>query len=529
MMDVARNFQAKEQVLKILDLMALYKLNVLHFHLNDDEGWRLEIPALPELTEVGGRRGHTLDGKAHLPPSYGSGPEPGLLPGSGFYSKADFVEILKYARDRHIRVIPEVESPGHARAAIKAMDARYARLQQAGRPDEAQRYLLRDLQDQSVYRSVQDWNDNVMNVALPSTYTFIETVVDEILAMYREAGAPISTIHVGGDEVPAGVWEKSPAVQALLQNNPEVKTADDLWYYYFGKVNDILKARNLYLSGWEEVAMRKTKQKGRLRYIPNPDFVRENFHAYVWNNVWGAGQEDLAYRLANAGYKVILAPVTNMYLDMAYYQDFAEAGYYWGSFIDVDKPFYFVPLDYYKSAREDLQGKPLNKAILAGKERLTETGKANIVGLQCLLWSETVKSPERQEYMLLPKLLGFAERAWAPDPYWAREKDPAKSNAAYNQAWKQFVASLGKRELPRLDYYKGGFHYRIPTAGVVLEKGQVKANVQFPGMHIRYTTDGSEPAAGSKAYTGPITAKGTIRFKVFNASGRAGRTTEIKN
>ncbi|MGV3539151.1 MAG: family 20 glycosylhydrolase, partial [Rufibacter sp.] len=118
MMDVARNFQTKEQVLKVLDLLALYKINVFHFHFSDDEGWRLEIPGLPELTQVGGRRGHTQDELDFLNPAYGSGPEVDQLSGSGFYTRADFIEILKYARDPHIKVIPEIETPGHARAAV---------------------------------------------------------------------------------------------------------------------------------------------------------------------------------------------------------------------------------------------------------------------------------------------------------------------------------------------------------------------------------------------------------------------------
>ncbi|RRN77422.1 beta-N-acetylhexosaminidase, partial [Pseudoxanthomonas sp. SGD-10] len=287
MMDVARNFQPKEQVLKVLDLMAFYKLNVLHFHLNDDEGWRLEIPSLPELTEVGSKRAHSLDSRSTLPASYGSGPSVDNPFGTGYYSRADFIHILKYAAERHIRVIPEVETPGHARAAVKSMYARYEKYLKAGNKEEAERYLLSDVNDKSVYQSVQKWNDNIMNVAMPSTYAFIEKVVDEIISMYKDAGAPLTTIHLGGDEVPAGSWERSPAVQALQQSNPQIKSVDDLWYYYFRKVNNMLKSKNLYLSGWEEVALRKTQLDGKPRYIPNPDFVNENFHAYVWNNVWG--------------------------------------------------------------------------------------------------------------------------------------------------------------------------------------------------------------------------------------------------
>ncbi|TXK36711.1 family 20 glycosylhydrolase [Pontibacter qinzhouensis] len=528
MLDVARNFQTKQQVLKVLDLMALYKLNVLHFHLNDDEGWRLEIPGLPELTAVGAKRAHTLSSKQHLQPSHGSGPDTTNAFGSGYYSQADFIEILQYATARHIQVIPEIETPGHARAAIKAMDARYEKYMRAGKKAEAAKYLLRDLQDQSVYRSVQRWNDNVLNVALPSSYAFIEKVVSEIAFMYQQADAPLSNIHMGGDEVPAGVWEKSPAVLALQSQNPQIKSTDDLWTYYFGKVNNILKAKGLYMSGWEEVALQKTKVNGKTRYVTNPALAKENVHAYVWNIVWGWGSEDRAYKLANAGYKTILAPATNFYFDMAYQKDFDEIGTYWATFSDLEASFSFVPFDYYKTARTP-EGKAIEKSAFAGKERLTEAGKANIVGLQCLLWTETIRSTGRLEYMLLPKMLGFAERAWAKDPAWATATQPVAADPAYKEAWSQFVNVLGKRELPRLNSYAGGFQYRIPSAGAVVENGQVKVNCQLPGFVIRYTTDGAEPTATSPLYQGPINTKGTVQLKVFNSAGRSGNTTTIVN
>ncbi|MDQ4138938.1 MAG: family 20 glycosylhydrolase, partial [Bacteroidota bacterium] len=529
MLDVARNFQTKKQVLKLLDLMALYKLNVLHFHFNDDEGWRVEIVPLPELTEIGGKRAHTLDSRNNLPPSYGSGPVGNNPPGSGYYTRADFIQILKYARDRNIKVIPEIETPGHARAAIKAMDVRYTRLMAAGKKEDAERYLLRDLNDKSEYRSVQNWNDNVINVAMPSVYNFLEKVVDEVRDMYQEAGAPLQTIHFGGDEVPAGVWVKSPVVQKLLQEDERFTSVDDMWYYYFRKVNEILKIRNLYLSGWEEVAMRKTEIEGQKHYIPNPEFVNENIHVDVWNNVLGGGAEDLAYRLANAGYKVVLSNVTNLYFDMAYDKTFEEPGFYWGSFVDVDKPFYFIPYNYYKNTTQDKFGNPLPKSIFVGKERLTEFGKKNIVGIQGLLWTETVTTPERMEYMILPKLLGLAERAWAPDPDWSVEKDTAKSEALYQQAWSRFANILGKRELPRLDYYSGGYQYRLPPVGAVAQKGQVTANIQLPGLTIRYTTDGTDPTFRSRIYREPITETGTVKLRAFSRTGRGGKVVSVEN
>ncbi|AUD01571.1 family 20 glycosylhydrolase [Spirosoma pollinicola] len=527
MMDMARNFQPKSEVIKVLDAMALYKLNTFHFHFSEDEGWRIEMPSLPELTSVGAVRAHTTDPNKKLIPSYGSGPSSANTAGTGFFSKADFVDILKYAHDRHIVVIPEIESPGHARAAIKAMDARYERFMKAGNKTEAERYLLHDLNDKSVYRSVQGWNDNVIDVSLPSTYAFLERVVDDLRAMYKEAGAPLQTIHFGGDEVPGGVWEKSPSVQQLIAKNPSVKDADDLWYYYFGKVNQLLKTRGLFLSGWEEIGLKKVKQNGRSIWVPNPTFVSQNFRVNVWKNSPGSGAEDLAYRMANAGYKVILTPVTHLYLDLAYNQSSEEPGQYWGGYVDIDKPFYFIPYDYLRNLKDDNTGNRISSSMIKSREALTEKGKANIVGIEAPLWSETNRSPQQFEYKLFPKLLAVAERAWAKDPTWALEKDEAKSEPLYNQAWSAFINTVGKRELPRLDSYAGGYQYRIPAVGAKVINGKVAANVQFPGLTIRYTTDGTEPTQTSPVYKEPVSSTGTIKFKAFNANGRYGQTVVI--
>jgi hexosaminidase len=123
--------------------------------------------------------------------------------------------------------------------------------------------------------------------------------------------------------------------------------------------------------------------------------------------------------------------------------------------------------------------------------------------------------------------LAVAERAWAKDPTWAVETDQAKSDQLYRQAWSEFISTVSKRELPRLDMYGGGFQYRIPTAGAKLVGGKVAANVQLPGLTIRYTTDGTEPTPASPVYTEPIAATGPVKLKVFNARNRAGRTVTI--
>ncbi len=513
MLDVARNFHPKPAVLRTIDLLARYKLNVLHLHLTDDEGWRVEIAGLPELTAVGARRGHPPDSDKHLQPAFGSGPLVDRPFGSGFFSHADYVEIVRYAAARQIEVIPEIEMPGHARAAITAMKAN-------------EQYRLNDPGDTSKYTSVQGYPDNVINPALESTYRFLERLVGDLAAMHREAGAPLRHIHMGGDEVPAGVWIGSPAVQAYMQAHG-LTSVDEFWFVFYGRIEQILKAQGLEPSGWEEIAVRKTHRDGRPATIVNPGFAERGWRAYVWNNVAGWGAEDLAYRLANGGYDVVLSPVTNLYFDLAWNPNPAEIGLDWGGYVDVRKPFDFIPLDYYRNSRVDRRGNPLDPSVFAGKDRLTDYGKAHIVGIQGNLWSETLGGDGRLEYMLVPKLFGLAERAWAPDPDWAKERDRAKSDSLYREAWSRFVNVVGQRELPRLDREMPGLSYRIPTPGLKVQDGKVYASVELPGFTLRYTTDGSEPTARSTAVTGPIPMRETIRVAAFNAGGRKGHTAHL--
>ena len=524
MLDVARNFQPKALVLRTLDLLARYKINVFHLHLTEDEGWRLEIPSLPELTAVGARRGHTLDSSHFLPPAWGSGPEVDRPWGSGFYTRADYVEILRYAAARHIEVVPELEMPGHARAAIKAMEARFRERSAAGDAEGARRYRLSDPEDRSEYTSAQLYHDNVMNPALDSTYAFVEGVVADLVAIHREAGVPLRNLHMGGDEVPNGVWERSPAAQAYLKQHG-LASVDDLWYVFYGKVEQILKSHGLPLSGWEEIAVRKTRRDGQATLIPNPAFAERGWRTYVWNNVPGSGAEDLAYRLANGGFKVVLCPVTNVYFDLAWNPNPEEPGLDWGGYVDLRKPFQFIPFDYYRNVRLDRSGNPLDPAVFIGKDRLTDYGRENILGIQGNLWSETLGGDGRLDRKLVPKLLGLAERAWAAEPDWAAERDPAKSEPLYREAWSRFVNVLGKRELPRLD--REGVRYRIPTPGLKLENGGVLVSVELPDFTLRYTTDGSEPTARSPQVQGPIPLRGTVRVAAFDTTGRKGHTARL--
>ena len=262
--------------------------------------------------------------------------------------------------------------------------------------------------------------------------------------------------------------------------------------------------------------------------MTNKEQIRE------WIETYGIGSaapiaEDLAYRLANSGYQVVLCPVSNLYLDMAYNKNPEEPGQFWGAYVDVDKPFEFIPYDYFKNAKSDKSGRPLDRSIFIGKDRLTEYGQQNILGIEGCLWSEVLHVEGRLDYMLVPKIFGLAERAWAADPAWATEKDETKADTQYQEALNTFLNAVGQRELPRLDQDGLQIQYRIPPPGLRLAEGKVLCNLQLPGFTLRYTTDGTKPTATSPMVHGPIAAKGTIRVAAFNQTGRSSTPSLIEN
>lgn len=522
-LDVSRNFQTKESIKRVLDLLATYKVNHFLFYTTEDEGWRVEIDGLPELTKVGAQRQHTTGKETSvLHPSYGSGPiayEEGKY-GSGFYTKADFIEILKYANARHIKVIPELNFPGHARAAIKSMEARYERLMKEGKEKEANEYRLIDPEDKSVYISAQGYKDNVVSVARESTYHFFEKVVDEMAKMYKEAGLTMDTFHTGGDEVAEGVWEKSPMAAKLIKENPEIKSPKYLQSYFFRKLLPRLEKRNLKVHGWEEVALTKTPDG---KYLSNPEFVGHPVVPYIWNNVFDV---DLGNRLANAGYQVVLCNVTNFYFDMSYNNDPKEPGLYWAGFVNTWDNWAFAPFDMFKTTYSTAMGKPMKEEFV-GKEKLKPEARKNILGLEAELWSETIKGRDMMEYSILPKLLGFSESAWSAQRSWETVDDKAARDKMIATGWNVFANSIAQREIPKLHYLNGGYNYRLPLPGAIIENGTLKANVDLPGLAIRYTTDGSEPTDKSALYSAPVQVSGPVKLKSFDKAGRGSRTSEV--
>ncbi len=478
--DMGRNFHGKAVTLRLIEQMARYKLNKLHLHLTEDEGWRLQIPGLPELTDVGGSRCFDLTEQTCILTQLGTGPHKSGS-GNGYYTTADFIEILKYADARHIEVIPEIDMPGHARAAIKSMEARYKKLLAAGQKEAAGQYLLSDAADKSEYKSVQSYNDGAINVCLPSTYVFAEKVIYELQQMYRQAGVKLAIFHMGGDEVGKGAWEKSPACQALFaKGEMGVTGVADLKPYFVSKIADITSARGLALAGWEDGLMYDTTNT-----FNRKQFRNESVYANVWDNIWEWGVADRAHRLANSGYKVILSPATHLYFDHPYEVSPEERGYYWATrYADTAKVFGFMPDNYFANADRTNTGAPItNLEALVGREMPSLNKPENIVGIQGQVWTEAIRTAEQLEQMIYPRVIALAERAWHKASW---EGDKPKLQQRQHE-WAIFANTLAQKELPKL--VASGSACYLPPPGGVIEDGKLHANVSNPGLTIEYSLD----------------------------------------
>ena len=442
MLDVSRDFTSKDNLLKLIDLLDHYKVNRLHLHLGDDEGWRVEIAGLPELTSYGAYRGipvlnedGTISEPDALMPTYCVTPDRNdkATLGNGYYTKADFIEILRYAADRRIAVIPEFDMPGHSRAAIKSMEYRARTTGDAS-------MLLSEPEDVSEYNSAQDYNDNAVNVALPTTYTFIDKVFDGVIALYAEAGVPLLAVHVGGDEVPDGAWKGSPACQALMAANGKT---DIGWLkdYFINHVLDIAEAKGVKIAGWQEVG----------QHLEPATFERLKKNL-AFTNFWAVshGRDRIAYNYANDQVPVVLSNSSNTYFDLAYNPSKTERGHNWAGFVDERRSFSFLPYDFYRSVRWDDRGNPTDLTNPgADKPVLTAEGKPYIIGVQGQLWSETLRCFDHVTYYLFPKAVGLFERGWNADPAWAATTTP--DDPAFTEDFNRFFSTVVDHEYP---YYE---------------------------------------------------------------------------
>ena len=304
MLDVVRDFRSVEEVLQIIDLMASWKLNALHFHLADDESWCLEIRDLPELTAYAAHHAlpdWDLQETAALKPTAN-----GQIGNVTFYTAEEYKQILRYAWDRRISVIPEFDTPGHSRASIKAIQAYERRTGDSS-------FRLQDPADTSHYWSAQDFTDNVLSVYLPSVYRFYGKVFDEVIRMHEEAGVPLPAIHIGGDEVPAGAWSGRDRheLKALFTNG----------------MLDLAEARGIRLAGWEDIA------KGL-----EPETEERLKRSLYFLNVWNTDGIE--------GFPVVLSPAAYTYLDLAYSDAPDEIGLSWAGYVNECKTFALQPQNY---------------------------------------------------------------------------------------------------------------------------------------------------------------------------------------
>ncbi|MEF1278530.1 beta-N-acetylhexosaminidase [Vibrio fortis] len=546
MVDVARNFHSKDAILATLDQMAAYKMNKLHLHLTDDEGWRLEIPGLSELTEVGANRCFDLDEKSCLLPQLGSGSTTDNF-GSGFFSKADYVDILKYAKARNIEVIPEIDMPAHARAAVVSMEARYDRLMEEGKEAEANEYRLMDPQDTSNVTTVQFYNkQSFINPCMESSTRFVDKVISEVAAMHQEAGTPLTTWHFGGDEAKniklgAGLqdinaedkvsWKgnidlskqdkpfaQSPQCQTLIADGT-VSDFGHLPSHFAEEVSKIVAEKGIpNFQAWQDGLKYSEGEKA---------FATENTRVNFWDVLYWGGTSSV-YEWSKKGYDVIVSNPDYVYMDMPYEVDAKERGYYWATrATDTRKMFGFAP-----------ENMPQNAETSVDRDGNGFTGKGEIeakpfYGLSAQLWSETVRNDEQYEYMVFPRVLAAAERAWHradwENDYKVGIEYSQSSNlvdkAALNQDYNRFANVLGQRELAKLE--KAGIDYRLPVPGAKIESGKLAMNVQFPGVELQYSADGETWLTYDDNQRPSV--EGEVYIRSISQSGeRASRVTTIK-
>ncbi|MFD6280037.1 beta-N-acetylhexosaminidase [Streptomyces sp. NPDC060209] len=347
MLDVARHFMPKDGVLRMLDLLAAHKLNVFHFHLTDDQGWRVEIKRHPRLTETGAWRARTKYG--HRASELWD-----ETPHGGFYTQDDIREIVAYAAERHIRVVPEIDIPGHSQAAISA----YPELGNT------------DVIDTSALSVWDTWGINP-NVLAPTdnTLRFFEGVFEELLDLFPADTSPF--IHIGGDECLKDQWKRSPTAQARMAELG-LTDEDELQSWFIRHFDRWFTDRGRRLIGWDEIL------EGGLA---------EGAAVSSWRGYAGG------IAAAEAGHDVVMCPEQQVYLD--HRQDGGP-----------DEP---MPIGFVRTLEDVYRFEPVPPG-------LSEEAAGHIMGTQANVWTEVMQNRDRVDYQVFPRLAAFAEVAWSRLP-----------------------------------------------------------------------------------------------------------------
>ncbi|TXH21127.1 MAG: beta-N-acetylhexosaminidase [Chitinophagaceae bacterium] len=354
MLDVGRHFQPVSYVKRVIDYMSMYKLNNLHWHLTEDQGWRIEIKKYPKLTEIGGWRNGTIigryPGKGNTDERYG-----------GFYTQEEIKEVVAYAQKRFINVIPEIELPGHSSAAIAA----YPEL--SCFPNESTlKYYPKDCKwaGDTVGKFVQQtWGvfDDVYDPSKEYTFQFLQDVLDEVIALF-----PSKYIHIGGDECPKTNWKRSAQVQAFMKKN-NIKDEHALQSYFIQRIEKYINKKGRTIIGWDEIL------EGGL--APN---------AVVMS--WRGEQGGID--AAKQKHDVIMTPNSYLYFD--YSQVRKDDSVTIGGFIPIEKVYSYNPIP----------------------KELSKEFHHHIKGAQANLWSEYITNSSKYEYMLFPRIAALSEAVW---------------------------------------------------------------------------------------------------------------------
>ena len=347
LLDASRFFIPKENVLRIIDCMAMLKINTLHFHLTDDNGWRVEIKKYPRLTEVGAWRVDRTD----LPFPARRNPEPGEpTPVGGFYTQEEIKEMVAYAAERQIEVVPEIDMPAHSNSALAA----YPHLA----CPVVKEYI-------GVLPGLGGRNSEIIYCAgNDSVYAFLQDVMDEILELF-----PSRYIHIGGDEARKTYWEKCPLCQARMKKE-KIANEEDLQGYFMNRMSEYVRSKGREVIGWDE--------------LTNSSFLPDDAIILGWQ---GYGQA--ALKAAEKGHRFIMTPARIMYL------------------IRYQGPQWFEPLTYFgnNTLKDVYDYEPVQKDWKPEYADL-------LMGVQACMWTEFCIKPEDVDYLVFPRLAALAEVAW---------------------------------------------------------------------------------------------------------------------
>jgi hexosaminidase len=526
LLDISRNFYGPDKIKQILDYLSFFKINHLDFRLTDDEGWRLEIPGLDELTEIGSKRAYTKDEYESLIPMYGSGPDINST-GSGYLSRVDFIEILQYADHRNIKIIPQISYPSHMRSAIISMDVRYQKYMELGNQGEAEKYLLSDPDDESQYYSAQGFEDNIACICRESAFTFYEKVIDEIYLMYLEAGVELKKFGVAADELPYGAWQKSPICNQFMEENSIVGDYNALYEMMQRRVYDKISSYNATMTGWDDILLKLTEKNQSETQIK--DFFKEDdILLFVWKNDWGQGRQDMIYKYANLGYKTVMSNSSAFYFDMVDDKDLDNVGLSWSGYADYKDMWTVDVFDIFNDTY-GVEKNNISKEYIESSEKLNPSNRDNIIGIQSQIWSETIRNEGILDYMFMPNIIVFAQKAWSKDPKWMKILDKSKREQTLDYEWNKFTNTIGQRVLPIIDNIYGGLSYDLPKPGGIIKNDSLYANSAFPGLNIKYTLDGSLPANESMNYNNPVKLNqdDIVNLRLFDNKGRGGYPIQV--